>query len=143
MACRRLLQAMLILIIHNFGKQKLNPILVLYWQDQYFQHEDRKSDLCSHSNNILVLGCVCQTKWCQHPNFTIKSYPTRGDRKWVSSVETSFPIVNRQTVTKDGHLEMLDHGVHHLSEENGGKKQKKLEYSLAGLEYTSDMKSHN
>lgn len=53
----------------------------------------------------------------KHPNFSIKSYPTSGDRKWVSSVEASLSIVNWQTVTKDGHLEMLNHGVHHLPEQ--------------------------
>jgi len=44
------------------------------------------------------------------------SYPASGDRKWANSVEASLPIVNWQTVAEDSHLEMLDHGVHHLPE---------------------------
>lgn len=47
-------------------------------------------------------------------NMNEYSYPTGGNRKWVCGVEASLPIINWKIVTKDGHLEMLNHGVHHL-----------------------------
>lgn len=51
----------------------------------------------------------------RRPNFGTEPYPTSGNRKWASSVEAFLPIINWQTITEDGHLEMLNHGVHHLS----------------------------
>lgn len=54
----------------------------------------------------------------QHVISTTQSYPARGHTKRVSSVEAFLPIINWQTVTKNGHLEMLNHGVHHLPEKN-------------------------
>lgn len=50
--------------------------------------------------------------------FYERTYPASGNRKWVCSVQAFLPIVNWQTVTKNGHLEMFDHRVHHLPAES-------------------------
>lgn len=71
---------------------------------------------------------VCQAKSQLYKSRGVESYPTSGDRKWASSVEASLPIVNWQTVTKDGHLEMLNHGVHHLPRKT--KKENKSPQSI-------------
>lgn len=43
-------------------------------------------------------------------------YPPRGHGERLDRVEAPLAIIHRKTVPKNGHLEMLDHGVHHLPE---------------------------
>ena len=41
--------------------------------------------------------------------------PVSSDGQWVGRVHVPLPIVARLPVTEDLHLEVADHGVHHLS----------------------------
>lgn len=45
-----------------------------------------------------------------------QAHPRRGHGERFHRVEAPLPIIHWETVPKDGHLEMLDHGVHHLPE---------------------------
>lgn len=45
-----------------------------------------------------------------------QAHPPRGHGQRFHRVEAPLPIIHWKTVPKEGHLEMLDHGVHHLPE---------------------------
>lgn len=95
----------------------------------YYWHDSAQSAVAPNTVVYLIF-LVKQTFDCcrSRPHkrsveeVNVDSYPTSGNWKRASCVEASLSIINWKTVTKDSHLEMLNHGVHHLSTDTRRKQ---------------------